>query len=191
MAMIKHKKAFTLIELVLVIAVIGVLAVAAGTFFIPMMNMLFYVPSQSSMELTANELIKILMDGNAWARGLSDAAAITAATAIRVDFTTSDGDTVYYRWESTENKIYRSINAGAEALIPYKYSGDSQVKGKNTEAIIFTYYDSSNSEISSPVGTPANIEWIRMDLTILTGTGKAEKQHGRMDISTAVDVKTF
>lgn len=184
-------RSFTLIELIVVIAMASILSFAGGAFFIPMFNMFFYVPSQSSAEVTANELIKILMDGDAQAKGLSDAAAVTAAAAARVDFSTCDGNAVYYRWDSTAKKIYRSINGGAEGLIPYVYSGNSYVIGKDTETTIFTYYDSSNSEISSPVGTPANIEWIRMDLTVLNGTGKVERQHGRLDISTAVDVKTF
>jgi len=184
-------KSFTLIELIMVIMVVAVLAAIAGSFFVPMMDMLFYVPSQTSVEFTANELMKILIDGDAQAKGLYDAAAVTAATAMRVDFTTEDGDAVYYRWNSGNDKIYRSINAGVEALIPYHYAGNSYVEGRDTASIIFTYYDASNNAITSPVAAPGDIEWIRMDLTILTGTGKAKKQHGSLDVSTAVDVRAY
>ncbi|MFC1806983.1 type II secretion system protein [Candidatus Omnitrophota bacterium] len=184
-------RSFTLIEAIMTITIIGVLAVSAGSFFIPMMNMLFYLPSQISVAQMSHHLVDIIMEGDNQAGGLRYAISITSADEDEIEFVTQDNDTVVYRWDSGDERLYRNINGAGETLAPYTYYGDIIAKGSSSDSQIFRYYDSSASVISAPVATPDNIESIRIGVLIQSGTGNLSDNEGSMEILTGVDIKQY
>ena len=143
--MIKNrKKAFSIIELIITILILAIIGGMSVAFFTPLVNLFFYSPTQLMVDNTAQELMHILIEGDHLAKGLrfSKSISINGAYEDTIRFTTSDNDTVIYRWDVTEERIYRNINAQGESLIPYSYYGNIVVTGDPTTSEIFQYYDS-------------------------------------------------
>ena len=197
--MVKTKKAATIIELVVTILILTIIGSASVAFFVPVANILFYSPSQLMVDQTAQELISILVEGDNQAKGLRFTKSISVdADEDDITFTTWDGDKVKYRWDATEKRIYRKINRQGEALVPASYYlvpasyyGDITVIGQSSDAEIFQYYDVSASKLSVPVSDETNIEAIRMDLTLVAGSGIVKEHKGRIDVKSGVDIKQF
>lgn len=191
MAVIKDNIAVTLVELIMVMVLIGIISVTAAVFFIPMVNLFFYLPSQLMVEQTAQTVIDIIIEGDREADGLRYTTSISSADEDEITFTTSGGDMVNYRWDATEQRIYRNINSQGENLIPYSYYGDIIVKGASSDSEIFQYYDSPASKISPPVSSLNSIESIRINLIIQAGQGNIKANQGKIEINTGVDIKQF
>ena len=190
--MVKTKKAATFIELVVTILILTIIGSASVAFFVPVANILFYSPSQLMVDQTAQELISILVEGDNQAKGLRFTKSISVdADEDDITFTTWDGDKVKYRWDATEKRIYRNINDQGEALVPASYYGDITVTGQSSDPEIFQYYDASASKLSVPVSDETNIEAIRMDLTLVAGSGIVKEHKGRIDVKSGVDIKQF
>ncbi|MDP8297523.1 MAG: hypothetical protein RAP41_05010 [Candidatus Orphnella occulta] len=190
--MVKTKKAATIIELVVTILILTIIGSASVAFFVPVANILFYSPSQLMVDQTAQELISILVEGDNQAKGLRFTKSISVdADEDDITFTTWDGDKVKYRWDATEKRIYRNINDQGEALVPASYYGDITVTGQSSDPEIFQYYDASASKLSVPVSDETNIEAIRMDLTLVAGSGIVKEHKGRIDVKSGVDIKQF
>ena len=190
--MVKTKKAATIIELVVTILILTIIGSASVAFFVPVANILFYSPSQLMVDQTAQELISILVEGDNQAKGLRFTKSISVdADEDDITFTTWDGDKVKYRWDATEKRIYRNINDQGEALVPASYYGDITVTGQSSDPEIFQYYDASASKLSVPVSDETNIEAIRMDLTLVAGSGIVKEYKGRIDVKSGVDIKQF
>jgi len=193
--MVKTKKAATIIELVVTILILTIIGSASVAFFVPVANILFYSPSQLMVDQTAQELISILVEGDNQAKGLRFTKSISVdADEDDITFTTWDGDKVKYRWDATEKRIYRKINDQGEALVPASYYGDITVIGQSSDAEIFQYYrydGASVSKLSVPVSDETNIDAIRMDLTLVAGSGIVKEHKGRIDVKSGVDIKQF
>jgi len=196
--MVKTKKAATIIELVVTILILTIIGSASVAFFVPVANILFYSPSQLMVDQTAQELISILVEGDNQAKGLRFTKSITIADKDYIIFETWDNDIVQYKWDATEKRIYRKINRQGEALVPASYYlvpasyyGDITVIGQSSDAEIFQYYDVSASKLSVPVSDETDIEAIRMDLTLVAGSGIVKEHKGRIDVKSGVDIKQF
>lgn len=189
--MIKDNTAFTLIELIMVMVLLGIISVSAAVFFIPMVNLFFYLPSQLMVEQTAQALIDIIIEGDRDADGLNYATSISSADEDELTFTTADGDKVNYRWDAAAQRVYREINSQGENPIPYSYYGEIVVKGASSDSEIFQYYNSSASKITTPVSNPGSIESIRINLIIQAGGGNIKANQGKIEINTGVDIKQY
>jgi len=189
--MVKTKKAATFIELVVTILILTIIGSASVAFFAPIVNILFYSPSQLMVDQTAQELISILVEGDSQAKGLRFTKSITSADEDDITFITWDDDTVRYRWDATEKRIYRDINSQGEMLVPASYYGDITVTGQSSDVEIFQYYDASVSKLSVPVSDETDIEAIRMNLTLVAGSGSVKEHKGRIDVKSGVDIKQF
>ena len=190
--MVNTKKAATFIELIVTMLILTIIGSASVAFFVPVANILFYSPSQLMVDQTTQELISILVEGDNQAKGLRFTKSISVdADEDDITFTTWDGDKVKYRWDATEKRIYRNINDQGEALVPASYYGDITVTGQSSDPEIFQYYDASASKLSVPVSDETNIEAIRMDLTLVAGSGIVKEHKGRIDVKSGVDIKQF
>ena len=196
--MVKTKKAATFIELIVTMLILTIIGSASVAFFVPVANILFYSPSQLMVDQTAQELISILVEGDNQAKGLRFTKSITIADKDYIIFETWDNDIVQYKWDATEKRIYRKINRQGEALVPASYYlvpasyyGDITVIGQSSDAEIFQYYDVSASKLSVPVSDETDIEAIRMDLTLVAGSGIVKEHKGRIDVKSGVDIKQF
>ena len=190
--MIKNrKKAFSIIELIITILILAIIGGMSVAFFTPLVNLFFYSPTQLMVDNTAQELMHILIEGDHKAKGLRFSKSISSADEDTIRFTTSDNDTVIYRWDVTEERIYRNINAQGESLIPYSYYGNIVVTGDPTTSEIFQYYDSSDLKLSTPVGTETQIESIRFNIIVQSGSGIVTQNQGRVKLRAGIDIKQF
>ncbi len=189
--MVKTKKAATFIELVVTILILTIIGSASVAFFVPIANILFYSPSQIMVDQTAQELTSILIEGDNQAKGLRFTKSITSADEDDITFVTWDDDTVRYRWDATAERVYRDINSQGELFVPASYYGDITVTGQSSDAEIFQYYDASASKLSVPVSDETDVEAIRMNLTLVAGSGSVKEHKGRIDVKSGVDIKQF
>jgi len=175
------KKGFTLVELIMVIAVIAVLAASSSWIMAYTVKNSVFIPNQLGMDKLAKDALDIMIDGDAQAKGLRFSRIITALAANRVDFIDGDGKTVYFRLDSGTNKLYRSINGGVEANIP-SYSSLSGLNLSGKSGSLFTYYDLANAVTANPAG----VRRILMILIAKSGTGLYNDWEGQSEQASSV-----
>ena len=175
------KKGFTLVELIMVIAVIAVLAASSSWIMAYTVKNSVFIPNQLGMDKLAKDALDIMIDGDAQAKGLRFSRIITALAANRVDFIDGDGKTVYFRLDSGTNKLYRSINGGVEANIP-SYSSLSGLNLSGKSGSLFTYYDLANAVTANP----AAVRRILMILIAKSGTGLYNDWEGQSEQASSV-----
>ena len=180
------KRGFTLIELIMVIAIIGVLAGAGAWIMVYTVKNSVFIPNQLGMDKLATDALNIMAEGDTQAKGLRFSRAITAVNANRVDFIDGDGKTVYFRLDAGTNKLYRSINGSPEQSIPgYSSAAGLSLSGKSGS--LFTYYD----ENGTLTAIAANVRRVRMILIAKSGTGLYNDWQGISEQASSVAVKKF
>lgn len=176
------KKAFTVIELIMVIVIIGILSVSGAWLMVYFVRDSVYIPNQLNTDMAASDALKIMIEGDSAARGLRFSQAVNTITNNnQFTFTNQDGQSIRYRLDTGTSRFYRSINAGAETQIPY-YGGVS-ITGQS--GALFTYYDAT--EVVTAV--PANVRRIAINLISLTGSGSYNDWQGQSAQSTSIAVK--
>jgi hypothetical protein len=138
------------------------------------------------MDMLASDALDIMIDGDSQVGGLRFSRSITAIQDYQVTFMDEDNQSVVCRLDTIANKLYRSVNGGAEALIPY-YAAPSaiSISGKNNK--LFTYYD-ANEAVTA---VPANVRRISITLIAKTGSGSYDEWQGQSEVSTSVAVKKY
>jgi len=182
----RNIRGFTLIEIVMTILIVGVIAVAGIDLMRFTIQNTFFLPNQLQADLVAAEALEIMVEGDSQAEGLRFCQAVTTATASQVVVTNQNAQTITYNLSG--GILYRTIAPGAAAKIPYYVASNMVISGGGTASALFTYYDSTDTVMTVPVATPANIHRIRIDLIAQQGTGSVDKFQGSSDQSTAINV---
>jgi len=178
------KRAFSLIEIIMVVAIIGILAVSGAWLMADTVKNSVFIPNQLNMDKLVKDALDIMTEGDSQAKGLRFSRAISAIAANRVDFIDGDGNTVYFRLDTGTSKLYRSINGAAEVALP-RYSSIAGVTMTGKSGTLFTYYDSANAVTA----TAANVRRIQMILIAKTGTGLYNDWEGSSEQATSVAFK--
>jgi len=178
------KRSFTFIELIMAIAIIGILAGAGAWIVAYTVKNSVFIPNQLNMDKLVNDALDIMIEGDNQARGLRFSRVISAIAANRVDFVDGDGKTVYFRLDTGTSKLYRSINGAAEVALPY-YSDITGITMNGKSGTFFTYYNSADLVTA----TAANVRRIRMILIAKTGTGLYNDWQGSSEQATSIAVK--
>jgi len=181
----KLLRGFSFIELIMVIAIIGVLSGAGAWIMAYTVKNSVFIPNQMNMDKLANDALEIMIEGDAQARGLRFARVINGIAANQVTFINQDNVTIIYRWDTGSNKFYRKIGAAAEAAMPAYASGLSAVTLSGKSGALFTYYD-ANEAVTS---TAANVRRIRMIVIAKTGTGLYNDWQGQSEQASSISVK--
>ncbi len=179
------KAGFTLIELIMVIAIVGVLATAGAFLMLNFIQNSMFIPNKMNMDMLAWDALNIMVDGDSLAKGLLFCKNITDAQNNQVTFISQDSQSIRYRLDTGTNRLYRSIAGGAEVLIPYYLPSSTTVSGKSGQ--LFTYYDANGTV----TGTPANVRRIKISLIARTGSGNYSDWQGHSEQITSVAVKKF
>ena len=182
-----NKKGFSLIEVIMVIAIVGILAVPGAYVMSYLVQNSIYIPSKLNMDMIAADALDIMIEGDATAKGLRFSKSITAVQDNQITFVNQNNQTVRYRLETvlTPKILYRSINGGAESSIPYYTPSAVTIVGKSNK--LFTYYD-TNEAVTN---VPANVRWISLALVAQVGAGAYAALQGSSDQSSSVCVKKY
>ncbi|MFA6358227.1 MAG: prepilin-type N-terminal cleavage/methylation domain-containing protein [Candidatus Omnitrophota bacterium] len=179
----KINKAVTLIEVLMVMAIIGVLAGAGSWIMAYTVKNSVFIPNQMGVDKLADDALDIMIEGDSQAHGLRFSRTITAISALRVDFINQDGQFVYYRWNNLTNKLFRSINGGVEVNMPaYSSAAGLTISGKLSS--MFAYYDAAGAITV----IPANVRRIEIILIAKSGTGLYNDWQGSSEQASSIAV---
>lgn len=173
------KKGFTLIELITVMAIIGILAGSGAWLMFHTIKNSVFIPNQLNMDKLADDALDIMIEGDSQAHGLRFSRVITGALANQVDFINQDSVAISYLLASgtLSRKIWPSVTY---APLLY-YSSIANISGTP----FFTYYSSGVTETVNPT----LVRRIRINLIAKTGSGTYNDWQGQSEQVSSIAVK--
>ena len=184
-----NRKAFTFIELIMTIAIVGILALSGAYVLVYVVQNSVFIPNQLNMNMMASDAMDLMIEGDTAVPGLRFSRAITSIPdGYQVTFINQNNQTVRYRFDPVTSRLWRCIGTcppSAETLIPYYVKPGTSLLGKNNK--LFEYFDAAEA----PTITPANVRWIRMTLIAQTGTGSYSNWEGQSEQMTSVAVNRY
>ena len=181
----RRKDAATLIELIMVVAIIGILAVSGAWLMMYFVRNSAYIPNQLHTDMVASGALRIMIEGDNRAKGLRFSRSVTSIpNSYQIAFVNQDNQSIEYRMDTSANKLYRSIDAGAETEIPY-YASGLTLTGVNGS--LFTYYNSADAITTAP----AAVRRIAIHLIAKSGSGSYSDWQGQSQQASSIAVKAF
>lgn len=210
----KKASGVTIVELIVVIAVVAILASALVTTMGPMMNFFFYHPESSRVNKAAADVLQVIVEGDDKAKGLRYAGlpcaiptggsdTITAATASTLTYHYALSDacgtggtasvSVALAYDSGSHTVTRSIDGGTAVVIPYYATSDSGIKiDPPASTDFFRYYDAAGAELGAGFTDAARVD-ISVNATSGTGAGQGspETAAGQILLKAGVEIKRY
>ena len=215
-----RKRGFTIIELVIVIAVTAVLGGAFASVMVPMMNAYFYFPQSSRVANAGADLLQIIVEGNNLAKGLrytglpcaiggggGGGSTITTASSsgststLTYNYVDADycgpaaartSHTVTLVYDSALGTVTRAIDGGTARNIPDYVSStsDTNFSVSGGGTDIFHYFDITPSDMGA---APAVANIYRVDIDVITSQGSGNVKHnvGQIRLKTGVEIKRY
>ena len=152
--LIPNFKAFTIIELIMVIVITGIIAGITAMLILQVMNVYSFVTVREVI-LSDGELAMGRMSREI--RQIEDAESIYTADNEEIDFEDAYQTRIDFRLSG--NSIMRMEN-----LV-----NDDVLVSSDLTTLQFLYRDKDNIVLSTPVAIPANIKRIQINLTIKKG----------------------
>ena len=210
----------TLIELIIVIALIGMLASAFVNIMIPMFNIFFFYPQSTRVNSAAADLIQIVLEGDDKAKGLrftglpctvgggggggsTITAASTAGTTSTLTYNYIDSDycastagrtshTVTLVYDSSLGTVTRAVDGGTAYNIPsYVVTGsDIDFSVSGGGTDIFHYFNSTPTDLGAAPAV-ASIYRVDIDVIAFSGSGQVKHNAGQIRLKSGVDIKRY
>ena len=183
-----RQNGFTLIEAIMVMAIVAVLAVPGAYLMTYLIRNAVYIPNQLNMDMIASDALGIIIDGDSQAQGLRTNRVLTNIQDNDITFINQNNQTIRYFIDMLANPtvLSRSINGGAATRIPYYVPASGvNIVGKSSK--LFTYYDTTGVVTNNP----ANVRWITTGLIARLGTGQYSNWEAQSDQSSSVAVKKY
>jgi len=177
------RRSFTLIELLMVMAIIGILAGAGAWLMSNTVRNSVFIPNQLNMDKLTRDTLDIMVEGDSQAHGLRFARTISSIAANSITFTNQDSAVIMY--SIVANKIVRSIAAGANTAIPGYAANLSGVTMSGKSGVLFTYFDGAGAVTA----TAADVRRVQINLIAKSGTGLYNDWEGQSDQATSITVK--
>ncbi len=173
------KRGVTLVELVIVIATIGILASAFVGLAVPLTNFFFYYPQATRVNNAANDLIHIILEGDEKAKGLrftgpsckiggaggggnSITEASVSGTVSTLTYNYVDAEycgsaaarvshSVTLAYDSSTGTVTRSVDGGSADFIPYYVTTTSDIKFQvpGAGSDLFHYFGASGADLGT------------------------------------------
>lgn len=176
---------FSLIELVMGIAIIAVLSVGGASIFFYLMQNTVAIPQQLNTDMLASQALDVMVEGDGAGKGLRFSRSVVSVSDNQVGFYNQDSELIRYRFDTTAGKFFRSINGGAEApLLGYDPPGIT-FRGKNNR--VFQYYDSNEATTANPNA----VRRIALTVGAASGSGDPDQWEGTAELATAVAVNRY
>lgn len=202
----KISTGFTMVELVLVIAVSLGLASAFASLFAPQIGMFLSLPERHIVQSAASDVLDTIVEGDAGAKGLRHAGrggavlALTEAAASNLTYAYEGQDSVNHmvalRYTPATKRFARSVDGGAFVSVPsYGQGADGQTRlvVDVINARFFRYYDAAGTEITPlPLSAANRARVRRIDVAIRLGLGAggtAVQGRPMIALKTGVDIK--
>jgi prepilin-type N-terminal cleavage/methylation domain-containing protein len=182
---LKRTWGFTLIETIMVIAIVVVLAFSGGWLMMHFVRNSVFLSNQLNMDMLAADALNVMIEGDSQAKGLRFSREITAIADTQLNFVNQDSQTIEYRLDTATGQLYRTINGGAEVVMPSYLKAGIKIFGKGGK--LFLFYDSN--EVLTAV--PVQVRWISLILIAQSGTGLFSDWEGSSEQASAVAVTRF
>lgn len=196
---------FTVIELILTIAVAAIIASAFINFFVPQFNLLMYMPDRLRVQNEAHRLMETLVEGDRLSPGLRYAGALAGATAsiqsadatnITYTFITTNGEShtvtlVYDPLTGTFKKTVNSVTL--EETLQESVQVGSFEKNIADEPAIFKYYDSASppQEFIPTLATMNQIARVDIAIKVSPKPGSGAPSDAAVILKSGVEIKNL
>lgn len=183
------KRSFTLIELIMVIVIIAILSIVGADLMFYLVRDSVFLPNKLNVEMIGQDILDIMVEGYQTegyqrAKGLRFSTSITAAGSSNVVYRNSSGKTVQFLWSNLDEKIYRTVDSGAQQTIPYYLPSGIYIEQKGSNPI-FTYYNASNAI----TGTPSDVRRVKIEFRVRSGSGSYQDWQSQLDFASSIAVR--
>src|SRR3989339_293326 len=137
---LKDKKGFTLVEVVIALAITGILVTSGVSFITPFIKLFFYAPEQLRTEYIGNQIVDSVIEGNHGIEGLDTAKMINFASQEVIIYTNNNDEVILLEWDPATGKIRRTLPSGQVQFLPID-TPNHQIKiaGSVTPEVIIKY----------------------------------------------------
>ncbi len=174
-----QKKGVTLVEIVIVVAIVGILASAFSSVMVPTMNFLYYFPQSSRVNAAGADLLQIITEGDDKAEGLrfagppcaiggaggggariTEASTSGSTSTLTYNYALADycgssaariAKTVTLTYDSSLGTVTRSVDGGTAYNIPYYVTSGSDINFSVSGGgtDLFHYFNSSGTDLGT------------------------------------------
>jgi len=185
-----NQKGFTLIELIMTVVILGIISVVGAYLLMFVVQNSVFMPKKINADMIALDALRLMIEGDAPAKGLRFSRAINTAQDNQVDFNFFDNaDSLVkakrFRLDTGTGKLYQSVAGGTETLVPYYLGSGLTLTGQSNK--LFSYYDANES----PTAVLADIRRIQINLVVKSGSGSYSDWEGQSQQSSAIAVRVL
>lgn len=182
------RKGVTLIELIMVIAILGIIAGIGSALMVYFVQNMVFIPNSLQIKMIASNILDIMCEGDSTVQGLRFSKALLSATRTYLRYRDPNNNVVEFRYNNYSGRIFRRVNSGPWEVVPYYFPNGVTISLLGGR--LFRYYDRNDIYIPTPT-VLTKIKRIEIRFRIRTGSGLFSQWDAQTKVSTSVYVNTF